>query len=267
VTGLAAQQQRNGNDGDGTTKTKITYTTPAGAAVVEVWRKGFGDYPIYDNGTGAAPSLPASYPPAGWTLTAVSASGQNDETTSRDYWYFVAYAKDACGNVAAVSNMTTGTLGYHLGDVSDGVTPGQGDNRVSTPDISLLGAHYGLSGAALAGYEYLDVGPTTDNSVNGRPTTDSKTNFEDLVIFALNYFPAASLATGPTMIQPEATTAGNMVAVGAPGTSRWDRCSRRRSGCPATARSRRSRPRSAGTRAWWCRWTRRREHGCRARAA
>jgi hypothetical protein len=74
--------------------------------------------------------------------------------------------------------MTGGTLDYHLGDVSDGVTLGQGDNKVTTPDISLLGAHYGLSGGALSGFEYLDVGPTTDNSVNGRPTTDTKTDKE-----------------------------------------------------------------------------------------
>ena len=67
--------------------------------------------------------------------------------------------------------MTSGTLGYHLGDVSNGVTPGQGDNQVTTADVSLLGAHYGAMGATLVGFEYIDVGPTTDNSTNGRPTT------------------------------------------------------------------------------------------------
>src|SRR6185369_1326359 len=114
--------------------------------------------------------------------------------------YYVAYAKDACGNVSPVSNRTGGTLDYHLGDVSDGVTPGQGDNSVSTADLSLLGAHYGQSGGALTGFEYLDVGPTTDNTTNGRPTTDSKVQFEDLVLFAINYTPAVSLVavkTGP----------------------------------------------------------------------
>src|SRR6185369_4067130 len=148
----------------------------------------------YDNGGGSVPAVPGSYPPAGWTLTGVTASGQTDEPATRDFWYYVAYAKDACGNVAPVSNRTNGTLDYHLGDVSDGFTPGQGNNIVNTVDISLLGMHYGLSGGALAGFEYLDVGPTTDASVNGRPTTDGKTGFEDLVMFAINYFPVASLA-------------------------------------------------------------------------
>ncbi len=215
VSSLAAVQVKTGNDNDGTTKTTLTFTAPGGTSV-EVWRKGFGSYPTYDNGGGAPPTSPASYPPAGWTLTTVTATGQTDETTSRDYWYFVAYAKDACSNVSMVSNMTTGTLGYHLGDVTDGTTPGQGDNTVTTADISLLGAHYGVSGGALAGFEYLDVGPTSTNHPDGLPLTDSAVNFEDLVMFALNFTPNASLAVAPAsggLTHEVAST--NMVAVGA----------------------------------------------------
>ncbi len=191
VTGLVANQLTVGNDTDGTTKITLTFSAP-GAASVEVWRRGFGSYPTYDDGGGSAPTLPGSYPPAGWTwVTSVTASGQTDEPASRDFWYYVAYAKDACGNVSGVSSMTGGTLNYHLGDVSNG-TPGSGDNSVGTLDISLLGMHYGLTGVALAGFEYLDVGPTTTTTTSGRPTTDSKTNFEDLVLFALNYTPTVS---------------------------------------------------------------------------
>ena len=174
VTGLGAAQVKSGNDADGTTKITLTFTQPVGTTA-EVWRAGYGFYPTYDNAGGAVPATPGSYPPAGWTLTGVTASGQTDEPTTRDFWYYVAYAKDACGNVSPVSNKTTGTLDYHLGDVTDGVTPGQGNNSVNTADISLLGMHYGLSGGALAGYEYLDVGPTTTTTTDGRPTTYSKT--------------------------------------------------------------------------------------------
>ncbi len=215
VTGLGATQVRTGNDADGTTKVTLAFTAPGAAASVEVWRRGYGNYPLYDNapGSGSVPAAPASYPPAGWTLTAVTATGQTDEPATRDYWYYAAYAKDACGNASPVSNVTGGTLDYHLGDVTDGTTPGQGNNQVTTADISLLGTHYGLSGAALAGFEYLDVGPTTDASVNGRPTTDSKTDFEDLVMFALNYFPVAST---PSRVPVATPAAANVLRLSTP---------------------------------------------------
>ena len=71
--------------------------------------------------------------------------------------------------------------------MTTGFTAGVGNNLVQTEDISLLGSHYGVIGAPLLPYSYLDVGPTTNGFVDGRPTTDQRTNFEDLVIFALNY--------------------------------------------------------------------------------
>ena len=188
VSGLTATQVKTGNDGDGTTKVALAFTAPGDAASVEVYRAPFGHYPEYDDAGGAVPATPA-YPPAGpWALTGVTASGQSDETTARDFWYYVAFAKDACGNVSAVSNKTGGTLNYHLGDVVDPANPlSVGDNHVDGSDISRLGSHYGITLVLNDPYNYLDVGPTTNNSVNARPTTDNKVNFEDLVLFAINY--------------------------------------------------------------------------------
>src|SRR5438105_15888006 len=79
---------------------------------------------------------------------------------------------------------------------------GQGDNKVHLEDISLLGAHYGQSGAALTGFEYLDVGPTTNNYVTGRPTTDLLLNFEDFILYAINY----GVVSGPSRMEPLAST-------------------------------------------------------------
>ncbi|HUL98538.1 MAG TPA: FlgD immunoglobulin-like domain containing protein, partial [Mycobacterium sp.] len=192
ITALTPTQQKLGNDVDGTTKIKLTFTAPGDAASVEVWRAGFGSYPEYDDAGGSVPATPGSYPPGPpWVLTSVSASGQSDETTARDFYYFVAYAKDACGNVSAVSTKTNGTLNYHLGDWHNGLITGdcQGNNLVNTSDLSFLGAHYGITLSHSSDpYSCLDVGPTTDTSVNGRPTTDDKVQFEDLVLFAINYF-------------------------------------------------------------------------------
>jgi hypothetical protein len=94
---------------------------------------------------------------------------------------------DGCGTQSAVSALTDGTLNYHLGDVHNTVTAGVGDNLVDTSDISHLGTNYGATPAYGAALNWLDVGPTTDYSVDARPTTDNQVQFEDLIIFAINY--------------------------------------------------------------------------------
>jgi len=189
IAALAAQQVKLGNDGDGTTKITLTWPAVEAGATVQVYRAKFGNYPEYDDPPtpGSVPVAP-SYPPgAPWVLTAVSTSGSTDEVSNRDFWYYVAFVKDGCNNVSPVSNRTNGTLNYHLGDVTNGFVAGTGNNLVDTADISLLGANYGIFGAPVAAVAYLDVGPTTDFSVNARPTTDDRVNFEDLIMFAINY--------------------------------------------------------------------------------
>ena len=211
VTGLTATQVKSGNGSSGRTAIQLTFTPGAFGSSVEVWRKGFGNYPTYAGGS--APPAPGAYPPAGWSLSGVTASGQLDVPPSRDFWYYVAYGKDGCGNASPVSNLTAGTLDYHLGDVSDGITAGVGDNTINTSDASLLGAHYGASGAGLAGFEFLDIGPTTDLSSDGRPVPDAVLGFEDLVLMAINFAPAVSLPSG----RPAAAgSADNRVTLTAP---------------------------------------------------
>jgi hypothetical protein len=216
VTALSASQVTAGNDSSGTTGITITFTPPSGASQIEVYRAGFGFYPEFDDNGGAAPPVP-SYPPgAPWTLTGVTTSGQTDAPPSRDLWYYVAFARDSCGNVSVVSAQTGATLNYHLGDVSDG-TPGQGDNLVNTADISALGLHYGMTLAVNDPFNYLDVGPTTTNSVNGRPLTDNVVQFEDLMIYAINYGqvaapvrrPGAVLSSTLTLRVPEPPDVGS----------------------------------------------------------
>jgi hypothetical protein len=156
--------------------------------------------------------------------TDVTAPGGTDYVTTRDFYYYVAYQKDGFGTWSPAVT-TPGTLNYHLGDVSNGTTAGVGNNHVYTEDISLLGTHYGLAGGALAAYAYLDVGPTTNRWIDGRPTTDGKVSFEDLVMFALNYAgvsaPTAPLADRPAGVPDELTLeAPDRAAVGATVTAR-----------------------------------------------
>ena len=228
ATDLAAARMTSGNDADGTERIQLTFTPTTFAATAEVYRAPFGGYPRYDDAGGFVPPTP-SYPPGPpWVLTAVTASGQTDEPSARDAWSYVAFLRNAAGAVSSVSNKTAPTPNYALGDVSNGVTAGTGDNQVTDVDVSLLGAHYGISGSAItdAGVSYLDVGPTTDLSLSSRPFTDNRIDFEDLIVFASNYglvsSPAAVVAGANGMLRsargPERLSLDAPAAVAAGGT-------------------------------------------------
>jgi hypothetical protein len=134
-------------------------------------------------------------------VSGVTASGQTDQPTARDCWHYVLFLEGANGNTSPVSNLAGGTLDYLLGDVSDGASACVGNNEVSTADISLLGACYGI---AIAGSDdplaCLDVGPTVAGLPTGRPLPDGRVEFEDLVIFAMNYTGPAA----PRLLAPQA---------------------------------------------------------------
>ena len=224
---LTATPVTSGNDTDGTTKIHVSWTPQAPGTAVAVYRRGFGGYPRYDNLGGAEPAPPGPFPPAaGWTLVAASSgSSLDDELTwpARDFFYYVAYVKGPGTNVSPASNRTGGTLGYVLGDVSSTALPagneGHGDNVVNLSDISLLGAHYGLSGASTAAFDYLDIGPTTTGYVDGRPLTDQRIDFEDLILFSIDYNFPGSLVTSSALTDrvwaegPASVTAGQPFTV------------------------------------------------------
>jgi hypothetical protein len=203
VATLAATRVAASNDTDGTTKIAVTWPAVEAGAKLLLYRKGFGNYPEYDDAPNAGaeppvPATPAAAVSAGWTLAATIIDGATsyaDEPATRDFWYHVAFVEDACANVSAASNRTAGASNYHLGDVADGMTACAGDNRVRTNDVSSLGAHYGATLADSDSLACLDVGPTTDQTVDGRPTTDNQVQFEDLILFAVNHEQVAKART------------------------------------------------------------------------
>jgi hypothetical protein len=187
ITDLSATQVRTGNDAGSTTKIRLTWTATTPGTTVEVWRKGFGHYPEYADAGGSGPVPPSTRPPgAGWELTSVTLPDGTDLVANRDFYYYVTYVVDGYGTWSSASNMTAGALNYHLGDVTDGVTPGTGDDQVTGVDISVLGSNYGRVLVLDDPFNYLDVGPTANMHTDGRPTPDNELEFEDLVIFALN---------------------------------------------------------------------------------
>lgn len=212
ITDLASEQVLAGNPPGSTTGITVTWATGGGASA-RLYRAPFGAYPLYDANGPVAPPDPLAAPGAPWTLVAAAAQpGHVDHPPMRGWWHYVAFAVDSCGNLSAVSNLSAGSLDYHLGDVSDGLTVGVGDNRVSDEDVSLLGANYGIGEPAITsrGVAYLDIGPTTDYLPVSRPLPDHVIDFEDFILFAANY-QVTSGPPGPARARP-ATREGGAAA-------------------------------------------------------
>ncbi|HVP71379.1 MAG TPA: FlgD immunoglobulin-like domain containing protein, partial [Gemmatimonadaceae bacterium] len=203
VTNLAATQITSGNASGDTTGIQITWTGGSGDQLA-LYRAPYGTYPLYTDA--GAPPDSTLLPGAPWVLvTANPSSGLIDRPALRGVWDYILLVTDSCG-VALQSNRTPGTLDYFLGDVSDGLTQGHGNNRVLSEDVSLLGAHYGITGAGLVNpVGYLDVGPTADGTPHSRPLPDHQLDFEDLVIFAQNY----AVPTTPGAIAHRAGSGGS----------------------------------------------------------
>ncbi len=104
----------------------------------------------------------------------------NAMTTGRGIYYYEVFAVDAAGNTTAAANNDAST-NYWLGDVD-----GTGEIDPLT-DMDDLGQAFGTVDGGEHYNACCDVGPTDDWSRVGLPLTDSRVDFEDLMIFAMNY--------------------------------------------------------------------------------
>ncbi len=212
ITSAAQSTTGISNPASGLTGIKLTWTNPAGIdpnATLDVWRAPFGylsaavwqrAHPEYDDDNlfiAQAPFAPIgtapvnTSPSTGWAKVAAnplaSALTFTDTPPQRGYWYYVANITDGC-NTTQISNMSTGTLDYLLGDVTNGTTVGQGDDVVDANDASAFGSVYGTVVPTPAGTTgNLDIGPTMDRSPTGRPHPDDFIGFEDLIILSMNF--------------------------------------------------------------------------------
>ncbi len=195
---LTATPRATGNPAGQTVDIELAWPAQPPGNDVLIYRKPFGAYPVYE---GTAPETPASPTAAesdGWTLVAATpANSFSDHPGSRDYWHYVAFVANPCGEASTASN-PVGALSYHLGDIYDGANHGTGDNLVNGSDITELGAAYGSTTADVGIYlDYADIGPTVDGSVLSRPMPDGAIQFEDLIFFAINYSHVGRLPSPP----------------------------------------------------------------------
>jgi hypothetical protein len=207
----------NINAAPGHNKVNVSWThNGADTAKYEIYRGlwwngayGLSAYPEYDDLPGVIPTRPASRAAAmasdEWEYAGMVTVG----TTSfvdvgpfvggRGVYYYEVFAVDVVDNASGPASANDRATNYWLGDVWGG------DNLVALPnglvesfDVNRLGAAFGRSDGPPPYDPVVDVGPTDDWSGFGIPLTDSRIDFEDLMIFAMNFGQVAPAKVSPT---------------------------------------------------------------------
>jgi len=171
---------------------------PADTAILEVWRGLWHDgahasaYPEYDDlPLDVIPPRPADRAAAAasadWVLAGTAAAGaaafeDAAMAAARGVYCYEVFARDAAGNYGPPADAGARATSYWLGDVPPSV-----DGACDVGDISALGAAFGTAEGDGAYDPAIDVGPTASGGRYGVPLTDSRVDFEDLMIFAMNF--------------------------------------------------------------------------------
>ncbi len=181
----------------GNAQITVTWIDPVDADLdgVEIWRALWHDgtgasvYPEYDDIPGnVIPLRPGSRAAAAgsgeWSLAGDLPPGSEsltDAASARGIYFYEAFAYDLAGQFGDGAAENAAACGYILGDVA---SP---SGLVNLSDVTFLGASYGLLDGEDGYNSEVDVGPTDDDSGQGLPLTDDSIDFDDLMIFSLNY--------------------------------------------------------------------------------
>ena len=168
----------------GHNKTHLTWTNPTGDATfagVEIRLVAWGGYPHY---LPPAPSYPANPgPPSLHVVFSPSPAQAYDDNprAPRDIYYYAAFSKDLAGNYSVLGDYAKDrTTSYWLGDVTL-------DGKVDISDLVPFSNAFGRSEPGTGWNELCDFGPTDDASRFGIPYPDNTIEFEDLMIFSMNW--------------------------------------------------------------------------------
>jgi len=168
----------------------LTWTNPPNDfAGVCIFRKGFGNYPEYDDppDPGSEPPWPASPDDAisnGW-IEVYQGVGSSivDLPAERDDYFYAAFAYDDVPNyAAAAAGAQSHSLCYWLGDFT-----ALGPLTVDIYDVLVLSLAYNTAQGHVDYNNICDIGPTIDHGRKSRPMTDNEIEFEDLIVLANNY--------------------------------------------------------------------------------
>jgi hypothetical protein len=147
------------------------------------WYAGGHGYPEYDdnNAEGAYPASLVTGDQVYSGTAAVHIDVTDLSNATRDVYHYAAFTVDAAGNASAPSNNARSTS-YWLGDMKSPF-----DGSVYFLDLVVFSSTYGLQQGDFGYNNEADIGPTFLASPKSIPLTDSRVEFEDLVIFAINF--------------------------------------------------------------------------------
>ncbi len=154
---------------------------------VTVREQTWDDYPLY---VGPGPAYPAQPTDGGEAFTGFADSAvvaYAADGSERDIVYFQAFAVDMV-NLASPA-LDTGrdrATNYWLGDVRSHGIPGY-DGEVDIWDVTRLGDTFTLELGEPGFDAECDVGPTDDTSEVGIPLPDRVIDFEDLMVFSIQF--------------------------------------------------------------------------------
>jgi hypothetical protein len=193
----------------GHNRVHLTWTDPTGDPSfvgVEIRLVAWGDYPQYIT----APSYPADHLDGTFVAQAAGGAYEDDPRTPRDIYYYAAFSYDCAGNYSAFdAGAADRSTSYWLGDIANGPA---WDGYVNLTDLVDFSMTFGVSEGGSGWIADADFGPTDDWSRFGIPLPDDIVDFEDLMIFSMNYGNVDPL--GFVLPQDERTpeNLGNMVA-------------------------------------------------------
>jgi hypothetical protein len=167
---------------------------------------GVSAYPEYDDLPGnVIPTRPVdradAVSSAEWVLAGTVAVGTNSlvdlwaDHLSRGVYYYEVFPVDAAANYGPVAPANDRATNYWLGDLDQAPGSADPDGEVDAFDINVLGTAFGTTAGGGMYNAETDVGPTDDWSRLGIPTTDDVINFEDLMVFAMNFGVVSSSKT------------------------------------------------------------------------
>lgn len=183
----------------GNGKIHLTWTNPGSdfdhvVVVRKAWAASspFG-YPDYNSNPTPLPAdgYPTN-PGDGTPVYSGTGTAFDDSLTDRSIYFYHAFTYDCADNVTGGTPPGDPVLGsfaegdratnYWLGDVAAGY-----DGEVKYADISALSNTYWVTEGGGTWNNECDVGPTDDWSRLGLPLPDDAVDFEDLLIFAMNF--------------------------------------------------------------------------------